>query len=270
MRVLLTGRKGQPASSRWSMRAALESRLPKVSIRGVRCSIERSWPFLLFLDLLGTLLAWYFRFCRATSELRVEGMEDLVADLKRGPVLLAVWHGRLPGAVLSWSSEFGVCVTLSDPSPIGRVGAAAMRRLGTRPVFMHTSAPSTSALKDVLQAIRDGKSLGIAPDGPKGPARQVNSATAVWIAKAAKPVHMVSWSLDKAYCLPTWDRFVFPFPFCRGVIIYRKFDVSRLGSAMALRRELEESLSLLEQEADEKVRRLSGRGLRGLRRNRPP
>ena len=209
-------------------------------------------------------------FCQATSEIRVEGMEDLVADLKRGPVVLAVWHGRLLGVLLSWSSELGEIVTLSDPSPIGRVGAAAMRRLGTSPVFMRKSAANASALRDVLRAIRDGKTLGIAADGPKGPARQVNSATAIWIAKSKMRVYVVSWSLDKSYCLPTWDRFLFPFPFSRGVIIYRKFDVSGQEAATALRKELSGSLSLQEQEADEHVRRLPGRGLGRVRRNRSP
>jgi lysophospholipid acyltransferase (LPLAT)-like uncharacterized protein len=208
------------------------------------------------LDWLGRLLASYFKLCRATSKIAILGREDFVDDLRTGPVLLVVWHGRLPSALLSWSSDFGECITLSDPSPIGRVGAAAQRRFGMTPILMRSKAAKPSTLRDVMRAVRDGKSLAMAADGSRGPNRKVTASTAAWIIKTGRPVHMVSWSLDRALFLSTWDRFLFPLPFSHGAILYRRFEhTAHEVEPEALRESLKLALDRLESEADARAGR---------------
>jgi lysophospholipid acyltransferase (LPLAT)-like uncharacterized protein len=206
---------------------------------------------------MGFILGSYFTFCRATSRMRVEGLDEVEAALKDGPVLIVVWHGRQLGVLYSWRRDMTPCISLTDPSPAGRMGAAAQRRFTLTPVAMPESAPAAAVVREIFRALKSGKCLAMTADGPLGPARQANASVATWIRKSGRPVFYSSWSVRPARALGSWDSFLCPLPFGRGVIRYARFDpapgIAEMGTE-DIRAELTKTLCDFEDRLDAEVR----------------
>jgi hypothetical protein len=75
------------------------------------------------------------------------------------------------------------------------------------------------ALTGIIKLLRQGVSVGITPDGPKGPRFKVKGAIAKLAAKFNIPVIPISYSASHAVVLKTWDRFVLPIPLISHIII---------------------------------------------------
>jgi lysophospholipid acyltransferase (LPLAT)-like uncharacterized protein len=70
-----------------------------------------------------------------------------------------------------------------------------------------------------MRRLEEGASIGITPDGPKGP-RQVCKKGVVTLAQQAGiTVQPVTYSVEERWIIPSWDRMIVPRPFSRGVIV---------------------------------------------------
>lgn len=201
------------------------------------------------------LLAGYIRFCFRWSRWQSAGLEDLVSTLNKGPVILVLWHSRLLLLPGSWPGHAAGLFTLNDPSPIGRIASRSYARLGVQPVHMHGKGSNLSASRKVLAVIRDGHSLGMAVDGPRGPARVANQAALDWARVSGCPVYLFTWSGRPAIRLKSWDRLMIPLPFSRGGYAFRRWTVDiprKLNKAdyARLRQELATQLDALTRELD--------------------
>jgi lysophospholipid acyltransferase (LPLAT)-like uncharacterized protein len=85
----------------------------------------------------------------------------------------------------------------------------------------------------MVRALKRGEYMGITPDGPRGPRmRAAPGATAA--ARLSGAVLLpVSYSAARRRVLNSWDRFVVPLPFSRGII--------RLGTAIEVPRDADEA-----------------------------
>lgn len=205
--------------------------------------------------LLSWILAVYVWFCFVTTRWQVKGLNDLAADLKKGPVIYILWHGRVVYGPSAWPGNLGQLFTLMDPSPIGRVASRTQAILGMKPIAMNESTSNFAASRKVLRVARDGHSIGIAADGPRGPGRDAKQAAIEWARATGCPVYMFAWSAKRSVGLNTWDNMIMPVPFTRGAYVYRKWqtDVPRKVDAAgytALRRKLSDDLDLVTAEAD--------------------
>lgn len=210
-------------------------------------------------DTLAAVLSWglagYLRICFATTRwenVEVGGLEE---DLKNGPIILVLWHGRLLFGPSAWPIELSPLFTLRDPSPAGRLSSDTQTRLGMQPIMMHANASNFTASKKILQHIRKGNSLAMTADGPMGPNQNAKQAPIEWARATGCPVYLFAWSARRNKRLGTWDKMMMPVPFTRGAYIYRKWetDVPRKIDAAgytALRRKLSDDLDRVVAEAD--------------------
>ena len=152
-------------------------------------------------------------------------------------------------------------------SPDGVFVARAAELVG-RTVVRGSSSKKTASGetedKGALQAFRHmvshaskGGCVGITPDGPRGP-RMRAQIGAVRVAKIAKvPLLPSAFAVKGAKYAKSWDRFVLPPLFSRGVIVYRPtIDIpARADEAVleGIRLRLEGELTLAMQEADRRV-----------------
>ncbi len=171
------------------------------------------------------------------------------------PFIICFWHGRLMMMPLAWqwTRPFKVLVSKhGDGTFIGKV----VRYFGVDCVTGSTTRGGAKASLALIQLSREGVIIGITPDGPRGPIHKVSPGTvalAKWMQADLIPV---TFSTRQRRHLKTWDRFLFPFPFTKGVFVigdpipYPKDD-SDLSQTTAA---LQESLNTLTAQADDWVR----------------
>ena len=83
-----------------------------------------------------------------------------------------------------------------------------------------TTRGGPAALRGLARAARAGRDLAITPDGPKGPAEEVQLG-AVWLAKlTGRPLLPVAFDCRPRPCVGSWDRIIVPLPFSRGAFEY--------------------------------------------------
>ncbi len=178
----------------------------------------------LLAGVLAGLAGAYLRFCRATTRWQREGFDDLAADLAEGPVLVVMWHECSLMGPLLWPLERGPLSTLYASSPIGRVSGALQRQSGLRPMEMAEGASNLAASRIVLRRVREGSSIGIAADGPLGPARQVKDAPLDWARAMQRPVYGFAYRTSRGRKLKTWDQMWLPLPFARGRVVFARWE----------------------------------------------
>jgi hypothetical protein len=71
--------------------------------------------------------------------------------------------------------------------------------------------------RQVLGKMRQGVSVGIAADGPRGPARVASTVPITWARASRKRVFLVSFSARRVHALRTWDEMWLPTFWTRGV-----------------------------------------------------
>jgi lysophospholipid acyltransferase (LPLAT)-like uncharacterized protein len=174
---------------------------------------------------IARLLAGYVRLCGLTIRWQGDGRAELAAALSEGPVVYVVWHQRLLYSAAHWPREAGLLGTIHDPSPAGSVAGHYLSRFRARPLPMTKTASGLALLRQAVGALKDGTSIGLAADGPTGPARVAKSAPIDWARIANRPVWIYAFSVRRGWRLKTWDNLLLPLPFTRGAFAFRPFDV---------------------------------------------
>ena len=175
---------------------------------------------------LATVIAWYLRFCRKTTSWEVRGLEALEADMADGPVLCALWHGRLLMIAPHWPRQFGSLSCLHDTAPIGRAAGALQAYFGLQPIEMSAKRSNVTASRVVMKRARDGVSIGITADGPIGPGFEVQDAPLEWARIMQRPIYGYAFATKRHKTLKTWDDMMLPLPFTKGAIVFDRLDVS--------------------------------------------
>jgi len=207
---------------------------------------------------LARVLITYVKLCSRTIRWQGVGTADLAADLATGPVVFVVWHSRLVYAAAHWPTEAGLLGTIHDPSPAGSAAAALLESFGAKPLPMTKKASDVAMLRTAIKALRDGTSIGLAADGPTGPARRAKAAPIDWARISDRPVWLYAFSVKPALRLRTWDQMMLPLPFARGHFEFRKWrekldrhaDTATLARA---RDHLTEALNTLHTDVDQRA-----------------
>lgn len=137
---------------------------------------------------------------------------------RQRPVLFALWHGHL--VPLSWYHRSWNLVTLISESADGEAIARVVERWGYTVVRGSSSRGGGRALRQLIRQLRDGRSIAVTPDGPRGPREKVKPgilAAAQATGVAIVPVVAVA---NRAWWVEGWDRFMIPQPFSRIRIVY--------------------------------------------------
>ena len=160
--------------------------------------------------------AW-LRTTRATMRLSFHGREEALPE-DGGPLIYAFWHAQL--ALMPWMQLRPPSVVPVSLSKDGEWTARLFSRLNAETVRGSTSRGGANALRGLVRAVRAGKDLAITPDGPQGPAEQVQPG-AVWLARlSGRPLLPVAFAARPCAHVGSWDRMIVPLPFSRGVFEY--------------------------------------------------
>ncbi len=204
------------------------------------------------------LASGIIRALRATLRIdyRNRAALDAARGPRRGPYILSFWHGRLLLMRYSYPGE-RITVMISRHSD-GEIIARTMSRFGIHSTRGSTTSGGSSALREVVRRIGDGWDAAFTPDGPRGPRHVVQPGVIEAARLSGRPIVPVSFSA-RGRTLGSWDGFLVPRPFARGVFLYGEpLHIPRRARGEELeelRRTLESRMIRLEEESD----RMSGR-----------
>jgi lysophospholipid acyltransferase (LPLAT)-like uncharacterized protein len=195
-----------------------------------------------------SLLAWlYIQLVGKTSRINVTG-----SNSQPGAAVYALWH-RQEVLFIYLHRAQKVCGLVSK-SKDGEYMARILKRFGFTFVRGSTSSGSLMALRGLIKAARDGYSVAITPDGPKGPIFKAQPGIVYLAQKAGVPVIPVACALSRKKILRSWDKYQFPLPFGRIEAVYgQPMRVAETDDVAAKSLELENALNALTEEAEKRL-----------------
>ena len=168
-------------------------------------------------------------------------------------VIYAFWHGR-QFLLFHSHRNTGIVIPASE-SRDGEIQARILKYFGFEVVRGSSKRKGDRALLGLVDALRKGKSLALAVDGPRGPIYEAKQGVTYMAGKLNKPIVPVMTGAKRFWLLEKiWDKYLLPKPFTTGVIMYGEAIVVNGISEQELemkRKELEAALNRLMAQADD-------------------
>ncbi|MFB3907821.1 MAG: lysophospholipid acyltransferase family protein [Candidatus Eisenbacteria bacterium] len=167
---------------------------------------------------IGALGAAFIRAWGATLRIDWIGREAIEEVARRGGrVVFAFWHGHL--LTLTFSHRRRGIVVLVSRNKDGEIISQIICRLGFGVVRGSTSRGAVRALLEMARAGRDGRPLGVTPDGPRGPRHELQPGVLQIAQRSGLPIVPLAVAAVRRTELRSWDRFLVPHPFSRVAIV---------------------------------------------------
>jgi len=146
----------------------------------------------------------------------IEVIEKL--NNKNQNYVLAFWHGTM---LLPWylhsSEKF---IALTSKSKDGDLLAKMLRKWKYNVVRGSSSTGGDVALGIMVDYAKNGYSIAITPDGPRGPRYKFKAGAVVTAKKAGIPVVLAGVGFKRKKILSNWDKFEIPHFFTKAKIVY--------------------------------------------------
>lgn len=143
-------------------------------------------------------------------------IEDLEKQNKN--YILGFWHGTM---LLPWfvnrDKNFA---GLTSKSKDGDLLAKILKKWNYKVLRGSSNSGGEVALGMMIDFARNGYSIAVTPDGPKGPPHKLKAGAVVSAKKAKLPLVLVGIGFKKKKFLKSWDSFQVPVFFTRANIVY--------------------------------------------------
>ncbi len=215
-------------------------------------AISRNEILRRFACLLGSL---YIRFIHATGSWRIENKDIPEKYLAEGKTFITCfWHGRLMMMSYAWPYQPSFSMLISSHAD-GQLIAKTINRLGFETLAGSTKRGGSEALRAMVRTLKDGGYVGITPDGPRGPRMRASSGALALAKLAGVPILPLSYSARSWKMFSSWDRFILPTPFSKGVFVWGEpitlpADADE-AALEASRLDLENALTAVTKQADD-------------------
>lgn len=201
-------------------------------------------------------IAGYIRLTHRTSHWQRVGYGPLEQALAEDePVIVVLWHQRLAQSPYFFPLDKGRICSITSSARAGSMVGRVQTLFGMDTIAMSSHKRHVALSRDVLGRMKQGISIGIAADGPRGPERVCSTVPLVWARSSGKRVFAITYSARHASQAGSWDRLLLPRPWTEGVFLCREWEKTvprKAGEAEieALRSDLERLLNDLTAEAD--------------------
>ncbi len=143
-----------------------------------------------------------------------------VDDLKKQKqnYVLAFWHGTM---LLPWflhrNDGFAA---LTSKSKDGDLLAKQLKHWKYKVVRGSSSKGGDVALGIMVDYAKNGYSIAITPDGPRGPEQKFKAGAVITAKKSGVPIVLTGIGIKSKKKLNSWDKFQIPNPFTSVKVIY--------------------------------------------------
>ncbi len=184
-------------------------------------------------DLICSIIKSYMYFVYLTCKKEFVNLHKLLEAAQNKKALLVVfWHNRLmmiPFLTIkprNLNPQYRF-MTLASRHGDGRIVGRVMEKFGLISILGSTKSPKHSAskhpergipvssLKQIFRGLKDGYSLGLTPDGPRGPNQKINGDILEIARVSGAAILSASYSCSRFKTLKTWDQFKIPLPFSK-------------------------------------------------------
>jgi lysophospholipid acyltransferase (LPLAT)-like uncharacterized protein len=199
-------------------------------------------------------IAWlYIWLVYAATRWEVQGLERAEKLVNEGgPVIFALWHGRLLMTSPFALKKHKTHVVISNHND-GQLIANVMEHFGFSLIRGSSSKKDgISAFKAILRVLKNNEIISITPDGPRGPRMRIGGNIVKLAQMTGAPIVPVTYSVSRNKILRSWDRFMLAKPFSNGVFIYGEPILPAAGSDEKL---IEEAGKLLENRLNDLTRK---------------
>jgi hypothetical protein len=134
----------------------------------------------------------------------------------------ALWHNRLlllPFLIKRFLPERRGAALISG-SRDGALLADLVERFGFEVVRGSSSKKGASAIRQLAEVIARGKDAVITPDGPRGPAYELDQGIVFLAQQSGAAVVPINLEYSSCWRIKSWDRFILPKPFSTVRVIF--------------------------------------------------
>ena len=122
---------------------------------------------------------------------------------------------------LSWSKKKKINVLISS-HPDGQLLSKTVEHFNIETIVGSSSKGGSEAVRNIIKSLKSGVSIGMTPDGPRGPRMKINSAIIKIASLTGNKIVPLAYSVKKKIFLNSWDKFLVALPFSKGCFIWGK------------------------------------------------
>ncbi len=207
--------------------------------------------------LLGYLIWSWMMLVGKTVRWRIEGEAEARAALaeRDSGLIVACWHETILLIPSGWvcamrcwperRSRAAMMISLSaDGEPVARAvrhfDIDVVRGSSTNPKKARKDKGGLRALAEASQRLKSGGFICMTPDGPRGPRREAGGGAITLAQRSGAAILPYAITAGPVHRLKSWDRFMLPFPFTRGAIVFGALvDCPREAAPETLREALQ-------------------------------
>lgn len=207
--------------------------------------------------MIALLVGGYILLLRLTCKFHYENKSVVdTLEEQNKPFIIAIWHGRLLLMPYLFPKKIKARAVISDHSD-GRIVKFAAKLFGYATIVGSSTKGGVRAFKEMIITIKEGESLFITPDGPKGPRGTFQAGAAEAARMTGAPLIAASISCNPSKFFKSWDKFMLP-KLGSHVYIHYHDPLIIHKNASETEREIfyqdcEDALHKVEKEADEKA-----------------
>lgn len=169
--------------------------------------------------------SWIVRLVIATLRVRITDEAGVLAP-GAAPAIWIFWHNRL--FIIPWAYRRALGdrlgAALTSASKDGEIVAAFLARFRIQAVRGSSSRRGVAALIELIRLVRQSYTIGITPDGPRGPRYSLNPGVITLAEKTGAAICPVRVHYSSYWQLKSWDGFMIPKPFSRVEVVLRPLE----------------------------------------------
>ena len=173
-----------------------------------------------FQNFLSWIISLYLKIVFYTTKWTWVGKDKANSYFNAGSLIVCFWHGNL--AMIPFMNFWPHKRILSMVSGHGdgMMVARTFKRLGIDYTTGSTNRGGARAFLALLEALRSNEIAAIIPDGPRGPARELNIGIIQLSRHGQAPIMPMAYATSRFIQFKSWDKFKLPLPFSKGIFIY--------------------------------------------------
>lgn len=154
-----------------------------------------------------------------TTWTTINGQVAEAAWAGREAIIVAFWHERLALMPYCWPSRAPFHMLISS-HPDGQLIAGAVAAFGISTVAGSTTRGGGMALRGLIKKLNAGESVGVTPDGPKGPRHEVGDGVLALARLTGAAIVPAAVGVTRQVRLKTWDKLIIGLPFGHGTMVW--------------------------------------------------
>ena len=141
------------------------------------------------------------------------GVDPILYGQKPGPEIYCFWHQCVLPCTVYFTHSYAVI--LVSRSFDGELVTRFLMRFGYDAVRGSSSSHAQEGLLGLKHAIETGRTAIFTADGPRGPIYRTKAGPIKLAQVTGAPIGVFHLEPERAWTLPSWDRFLIPKPFTR-------------------------------------------------------